>query len=87
MATNLPPRVSFDQISTGTPNGQLHSLNCSVQYGAETVEIMFMDVADIAMPLQLPVARDKLKQLAEALLKATADLPNGVSVDNLLQAI
>jgi hypothetical protein len=48
---------------------------------------MFMDVADIAMPLQLPVARDKFKQLAEALLKATADLPNGVSVDNLLQAI
>jgi len=43
---------------------------------------MFMDVADITMPLQLPVARDKLRRLAEALLKA-ADLPHGVSVDLL----
>ena len=82
MTTRLPPHVSFGQISGDHRSGELHSISCSVQDGTETTEIMFMDVADITMPLQLPVARDKLRRLAEALLKA-ADLPHGVSVDLL----
>ena len=70
-----------DQISTGTPKGQLHSLNCSVHYGAETAEIMFMDVADVDMPLQLPAARDRLRRLAKALSDAAES--HGVFVNNL----
>src|SRR5258708_18749749 len=68
MTTRLPPHVSFGQISGDHRSGELHSISCSVQDGTGTTEIMFMDVAAIIMPLQLPVARDKLRRLAEALL-------------------
>ena len=82
MTMKHPPYVSFDQVSTGSPNDELHSLNCSVLYGAETAEIIFMDISDVSLPLDLPTARDKLRRLADALLKAV-DSPHGVSVDNL----
>jgi hypothetical protein len=82
MTTKLLPYVSFDQVSIGSPNEKLHSLNCSIQYGTETAEIMFMDVCDVSLPLELPAARDKLRRSGDALLKA-AESAHGVSVDNL----
>jgi hypothetical protein len=78
----ISPRVSFDQISTGTSKDAPHSVNCSVWYGNETAEIMFIEADDLAMSLQLAIARDKLRRLGNALLQA-ADSPDGVSVDNL----
>jgi hypothetical protein len=43
---------------------------------------MFMDVSDVALPLEIAAARDKLRRLAKALSDA-AESPHGVSVDNL----
>jgi hypothetical protein len=74
-----PVHVFFDQISEGSSNDKLHSVGCTAHYGTETAAIIFLEVSEITLPLQLPVARAKLRTLAMALLEA-ADSQQGVSV-------
>jgi hypothetical protein len=79
MAKISPLDVTVDRFSEDFRTGEPHLLGCTVRYGAEAAEVLFLEVRGISGPLQISDVQAKLRKLGAA-LQATAESPQVISV-------
>jgi hypothetical protein len=75
-----PGHVTIDQISRDVRTGVVNSLGCTVEFGQERAVVLFVEGAELSLPVQLGLFRAKLLRLAEA-LPAAVRSPQDISVD------